>query len=305
LTVTPPIGPGWLLESTSAGGAGTLTVTTPNGGRVAYDFGMFPYPARKTKGSGIAYTRKLSARRTADRGANYDPNATWTLSYPGLDHSETMVQGPTRRVRYLSANMGNTTTYLASESVFDPDVTKTTLLEETQYAYRDFGTNAPNPPAPIGLVPAWPDPWDPDIVRSDPYPLLLSQVTRTRRNPTGDPSRTYSRQFWYCGQPLQPGCPAEPTNDAGRPLQMVETGDFVRTTALTYRHAFGAGVYLRGVPTSQAVTVGAETFTTTDTHTDLGFLESRNQFGTVTTYVPSGAGNLASLTDARQHTTRV
>ncbi len=83
---------------------------------------------------------------------------------------------------------------------------------------------------------------------------------------------------------------------------MVETGDFERTTALTYRHTFGSGVYLRGVPTSQAVTVGPETFITTDTHTDLGFLESRNQFGTVTTYAPTDAGNLASLTDARQHT---
>ena len=51
---------------------------------------------------------------------------------------------------------------------------------------------------------------------------------------------------------------------------------------------------LRGIPSradASAVTVGAETFTTTDTHTDLGFLQSRNQFGTVTTYAPTDAGN--------------
>jgi hypothetical protein len=48
--------------------------------------------------------------------------------------------------------MGHTTTFLATESVYDPDVTKVTALEETQSAYRDFGTNAPNPPTPIGPV---------------------------------------------------------------------------------------------------------------------------------------------------------
>ncbi len=126
LAVTPPVGSGWLFESTSAGGAGTLTVTTPQGGRVAYDFGFFPYQGRR---GGIAHTRKLSARRAADRGADYDSTATWTFTYPGADHSTTVVQGPTRRVRYVSGNMGGTTTFLASESVFAPaDVNEVTLL---------------------------------------------------------------------------------------------------------------------------------------------------------------------------------
>ncbi len=161
LTVTPPIGPGWLLESTSAGGAGTVTVTTPNGGRVAYDFGFFPYPARKTKGSGVAYTRKLNARRTADRGADYDPDAAWTFSYPGQGHSETVVQGPTRRVRYLSGETGNTTTYLATELVYAPDDPgETILLGKTEYAYRPIGSQVPGSPDPVGLVAYWPDRWD-------------------------------------------------------------------------------------------------------------------------------------------------
>ncbi len=170
------------------------------------------------------------------------------------------------------------------------------------YTYRDFSTNAPDPPSPVGLVPAWPDPWDPDIVRNDPYPVLLSQVKRSRQGPGGAPIE-FIRQFWYCGQSGQPGCPTEPTNDAGRPRLMAETGHFSRTTTVTYRHTFGDGVYLRGVPTSQAVSVGSETFTTTDTYSDLGFLSARDVFGVVTTYAPTGAGNLASVTDARQFTT--
>ena len=85
---------------------------------------------------------------------------------------------------------------------------------------------------------------------------------------------------------------------------MHETGDFQRTTELTYRHTFGSGVYLRGVPVSQSVTIGAETFTTTDTYNDRGFLLARDVFGIVTTYAPIEAtGQLASLTNARQFTT--
>jgi YD repeat-containing protein len=134
----------------------------------------------------------------------------------------------------------------------------------------------------------------------NPAPQLIAHAFAFRDG------RTFATHYHYCGEPGEAPCNEAghgALNDFGNPASVHETGDFERTTVLTYRHAFGAGVYLRGVPVSQAVTVGTETFTTTDTYNDSGFLMTRDVFGIATTYAPTSAGQVASLTDARQFTT--
>jgi YD repeat-containing protein len=86
----------------------------------------------------------------------------------------------------------------------------------------------------------------------------------------------------------------------GNPGTIGESGELARTTTLTY-HVDTSKNIVHGRPTSEAVTVGSETFTTTSAYDPNGNLTSRSRYGVTTEYGYTN-GNLTSRTNARNVT---
>jgi YD repeat-containing protein len=92
-------------------------------------------------------------------------------------------------------------------------------------------------------------------------------------------------------------------NDYGQPWQVTEDGDFTRVTTRTFRHGFPT--FIRGKLESETVTVAGQSFTRSFAYDDQGFLWADETYGVVTTFTRTSVGNVASTTDADNHTTTV
>ncbi len=88
----------------------------------------------------------------------------------------------------------------------------------------------------------------------------------------------------------------------GQPIQIVETGDLTRTTALTYQHSFSK--YIRGKVASVTTTVNGQASVRSFTYDGVtGFMTASTDLGVTTTYTANAAGNTESVWDASNRRT--
>ncbi len=127
------------------------------------------------------------------------------------------------------------------------------------------------------------------------YLALVKRRTITRFDANGSNGKVYVTDYGYNPDNL---------NDFGRPTTITETGELTRTTSRSYRYGFTP--YLIDRPASETVTIGTESFTKSfDYDLTNGFKTSQTIYGVPTTYTPTSQGDVATITDANGHTTRM
>ena len=106
--------------------------------------------------------------------------------------------------------------------------------------------------------------------------------------------RTYTTTLQYNGVGSQ-RC------DLHRPKQITQTGDLTRTKVQTF--VYPSQIYRTDLISGTTVTSGGQSLSTSYAYNAQGFLTSETTLGVQTTYAPSSAGNLASVTNAHNQTT--
>ena len=107
--------------------------------------------------------------------------------------------------------------------------------------------------------------------------------------------RVYRREFEYDDDTA-----IGSTGHFGQPVQIVETGDFTRTTTLTYQTFTGSRWLADAV---SQVTVDGIVTAAAEYDGNTGFATSRTALGVTTTFVPDVWGNVLRQTDANGHRT--
>ena len=264
---------GWWMTCSDFWWERTLQVTTPTGGVVKYtvadgDRGPGYYEGQYGTG------QMLRTRETWGPGVT--PGA-WTFGYahhfapdptPWLgDFSETTITGPDNwRARHTHAEVweGGWVRAVQEMQVGSPSG----WLETIQLDWRQ------------GVCLGDPEPG----IWNEAYAILPTEVRTTR---DGHP---YTRTFSYDDDCF---------NHFGQPTVITDTGDFTRTTTLTYRHFAGATWLADRAATEMVDGLAVSAFGYADT----GFLLAKTVLGVTTSYTPDAHGNVASQTDANNHTT--
>ncbi len=307
--VIPPEGPSWHLSFASSTAeewhnaqiyrslTTEVRVTLPAGGWVQYDTvgytdcGMLtlcnPYnPAdcfTQVRGCDWQELPKLRTRTTGGRGI---PSGAWSFTYDNGTWSSgpyasesgfiTTITGPGTYARHLHKTplWTGITANPVREITVGSGPGEANVVDRTTFAWRYVRDWPMNPPF--------------DFPRG--YQDLVPSAIETMRA-----GRTYRRTFTYADD-TEAGHLAH----FGQPVQIVETGDFTRTTDLSY-HAFTGARWLRdGVA---QVTVDGIVTSSAEYDNNTGFATSRTALGVTTTFVPDDWGNVASQKDANNYWT--
>ncbi len=302
LTVTPPVGPAWeyaYVGTPASGpapcslppvGNGTsVTVTTPQGGTVHYDFAPHSFRIRENPdGSSDCYiAAALTGRHSGGRGVTA---GDWTYDY-------TFDDGPHSYVTTLASPDGSITqftygtAYMAGEPAFaaeGPSLIRRTVrsgpsappIEEEALSYRVL-------PVPGGAL-------------AGTAAVRLGRRTLTRdgrsRTTTYDFAKATDGSFLRYG-------------DYHRPNRIEEVGEMSRATDRTFSTPWypfdalvtppaGSASFLGAVET-ETVTVGAKNATRLWAHdANTGFTTEETRYGVVTEFTADAFGNVASVTKA-------
>jgi YD repeat-containing protein len=273
-SVTPPVGPAWTFAYSP--NYEMSSVTTPNGGTISYQFSDQTFFI----GTDVPYYTRVLSRRTTG-GRDITPGV-WTYAYAqGTGYNQTIVTGPCETTTYDFIGVGR---YAYVGNVWSIGLaSRRAVSSGGQTLETEDSTWVPS--APIADV-------GEDIgANQDSYiyvPMLQRRVV-TRGSATFTTVNSYNTTSF---------------SDYARPYQTVETGNRgdVRTTTRQFQYGFTP--YIFDKIQSETVTVGLESFTTSYGY-DLatGFKTSDTRFGITTTLTSTAGGDVASRTDANNHTT--
>jgi len=298
-------GPGGNLAETRANGGWfgrwqTFTVTTPTGGWVRYE----------TRGYTVCGATKIYTNvaadpynwvyedvpclfedriklRTRTTGGRDVVGGAWTFSYQTLTPD---LAAPLSQSDYVTTIDGPASFYARYAHAFPPytGVRETPLreilvgtgpdqiLEQTHFTWQRLRQGPGTATYP-------------DCKYEDYVPSVVETVRD---------GRTYRREFAY-GEHTQDG----QLGHFGQPETITETGDGSTTTTTFSYRAFRTSPYLADQVIQDVVQGGGDTFVSSFSHANTDFLESATIRGQQTTYAPDAFGNIASQTDANQHTT--
>jgi YD repeat-containing protein len=307
--VIPPEGPAWQFSWTATAAdewrnnryyqsaSGVATVTLPSGGWVRYETSGYsncgavtlcnPYrPEDCVTEEDTCQWGELPRLHTRTTGGRGLESGSWAFAYElawweigqNAYDSEfrTTILGPNTALRHIHKRPWGLASLITPvrEIAVGTAPGEANVVERTTFDWR--------------LLRAWPGDPPPLFLRS--YTDLVPTAVETVRA-----GRTYRRTFTY-GDDTDPGH----LGHFGQPVEIVETGDFTRTTSFAYQSFTGSRwlsdavsqVTIDGVVTASAV-YGSST----------GFATSRTALGVTTTFAPDAWGNVGSQTDANGHTT--
>ena len=303
--VIPPEGPSWQFSLTGTGAdewrnnryyhslSQTATVTLPSGGWVRYETSGYDYCGTVTtcnlynpqdcvtEEAPCLWPEipKLHTRTTGGRGI---PSGSWSFAYEHIYLTtydweyRTTITGPDTYLRHAHKHPMYTAVAGTPlhEILIGTAPGEANVVEQTTFDWR--------------LLRLWPG--DPPPLFRGSYKDFVPTAVETVRA-----GRTYRRSFTY-GDDTELGH----LGHFGQPVQIVETGDFTRTTDITY-HAFTGTRWLSDAV--EQVTVDGVVTAAAVYDDDTGFATSRTALGVMTTFVPDEWGNVGSQTDANGHTT--
>ena len=269
-TVTPPEGPGSSFDGS--------VLTTPQGGRVEYDFQLFSF--RQLNDTLID---RLALRRRRQIDVRGQSNGTWIydFAFDIIDHSpkSTVIacEGLLDATNCTAAN-GTVTTFFHA---FMPGWTTEYMSRyylPTRRTIQRGGQELEVETRSYTAV---------SMPTGGTLPEL--QQVRIERG-----TRTFTTTFEYN---------ASDFGDFHTPWRITEVGELTRTTTRTFRHTpsapFAATPYVLAMPLTEATTVGAETFSQSwDPDPATGFVRSATVYGLTTTFQPDSHLNVASATKA-------
>ena len=269
VTPPPPIGPGWSFAYNARFELNWLR--TPQGGEISYAYGDYQFERNK---AGQPNPVQVLSRVVLTRS---DGAGTSTYVYSrGSDGEHTTIETPTH------AHMVYVHNLTVSEAVVPPD--------------GEWGVRARTVISPAGEV------LEQEARDYIPLPVgYESAIGGLQRQIIQRSSRSYTTIHDYR---------AVQSADFHRPYQTTETGELQRVTVRTFDYGFNLArdglPYFNGRVASETVTVGGESFTTSNTYNhSTGFTLSETDYGVTTMFAPdvSGSGNVASVTKANGHTT--
>jgi YD repeat-containing protein len=280
-TVQPPVGvPTTYDYSGSAPGHELTVVHAPGGGTITYTYTdvVQVSGAVTTTGRGVA---------TKTLGGSYVTPGAWTYTYgTGGNHDTTRIVCPCGTTTYRFngiGNSGNFTGWLAGTIAEQTVEDASGVLEREEFTWIPSEAISTDPT--IGSGGVWSD--------ADVFKPLL-QVHTTKRG-------TYT---WTTTSEYHTGLGN--FNDYGRPWRIFQDGELHRVIARTFQYGFGP--YIVDRVSREEVTVGGQSFERNWVYTlSTGFLEKEAlghiNLGSVTTYTPTGDGNVAWLNDPRGYVT--
>jgi YD repeat-containing protein len=264
--VVPPTGPGWHFGY----GDQQISVTTPHGGVIGFDFEshVFQYEEHTGPQGGTGSLKSIVSRvvRHRTQGGRGLAGGTWTYTYSEVLAADktTVVEGPGKTVTYHYFR-------LLPDWVLDRRTVSegASTLEVEEMLYQQI---------PVGSV-------NDDPFGTSPF---ISHRTVSRGG------RSWVTHYTYSGANF---------GDYGRPFLVEETGELSRQTTREFEYDFGAN-YVRDRTRTETVTVAGEAFARSFNYNrDTAFLEGETIYGIHTGYGHDGRGNRASATDAHGHTT--
>jgi YD repeat-containing protein len=282
LDVVPPLGLPWEYVYADNGAGAELTgLRPPGGGRMDYVYATVTRVALTLN----QLSRVVQARTTG--GFEVTPG-TWTFSYSQGDFFDTtIVDCECGKTTYRYYGIGYSMSYAAWQSgllmerqVYEPGPSGA-LLESEVFGY-EAGEPISNDPVP-GQGGVWSDP--------AVYPALLNLHGTARDS-----------HSWASVNHYRSGLGNY--NDFGRPWRSIDMSGWSSPMRITERvFDYGFPDWIVDRLTSQSVTIGSETRTSSWVYAAAtGFMTQSNAMGTVTTYTPNAAGQVASVTNANGHT---
>ena len=307
--VIPPEGPSWHLSFASSSAeewhnsqlyrslTTEVRVTLPSGGWVQYDTAGYTYcgtvtvcnpynPADCVTEERTCQWPDIPILQTRTTGGRDIPSGTWLFTYETatwpidstLYDGEfiTTIAGPGTYARHIHKHPLGTaiTANPVREIAVGSAPGEANVLERTTFEWQRLRN--------------WPG--DPPPLFGNTYQDVVPSAVETVRH-----GRTYRREFTY-GDTTEVGH----LGHFGQPIQIVETGDFARTTTFTYQ-GFTGSRWLRDAVAQVAIDGVVTAAAVYDTTT--GFATSRTAVGVTTAFAPDDWGNIASQTDANGHTT--
>ncbi len=282
-SVTPPIGSGWAFEH-SATSTDLTKITTPNGGRIEYSRftdGASSYLHRDTFDRNGTHLGRWEAILTNPFNHTIPDVLTVRLPGPGggvssgetikFHHSD-MALGPTDAQHAMAGNFGMT-----ARQVFT-DSTESQQLELMQRTYT--------------MVPS---------IRYDSNTWWGTPEIQTYTIKRYFPSeRVYTTNYTYdtSVNAASPGY-----WNGHRPLTVSENNGLGLSRTTTRTYDFRSTPFILGLPSTESVTVGTESFQRSWSYNPSGFLTQATTYGIPTTYQPDVRGNLQSVTTATLKTT--
>lgn len=283
--VHPPLGPATTYEYN---GAEMTAIHAPFGGTIAYSYA----DAIRIAGTLSTRTRVVTTRTMS--GHDVPPGSTWTFAYStGSNNDSTVITCPcggTTTYRFNGTGVSENFAAWTAGTIASVTVTDgTRTLESRAFTWVRSEPISPDPIfGPNGT-------WSDDAV----YRPLLIRVARTRDSSTWTTAHSYhSAQGTF--------------NDYGQPWKTDETVSDTpyqwRTTTRTFQTGFTP--YILGAVASQTIDENsayqqpdgtATSLTTYDLAT--GFVTAQTVGGITTSFAPTATGNVASSTDANNHTT--
>ncbi len=274
-SAAPPIGPGWsyTYQQSSPGKYEMAGLTTPNGGQITYAYAEQTFRL----GSTIPIRTVSMTQRTI--GGRDITAGSWAYAYAqGSGQNQTIVTGPCNVTTYTFLGVGNYSSQGAAWAVGLPS--SSTISDggtlETEQLTWIASMSISNDRQIIGF----------NVDYGIYVPLVATRVVT--RGPA-----SFSTTNTYVGSNF---------NDYGRPSQVSESGQLMRSTSRTFQYGFSP--YIVDKIASETVTVGGESFAKSYAYNlTNGFLQSQTIYGVTTTFSPTAQGNVAISTDARSKTT--
>ncbi len=273
-TVTPPEGPGWAF---TYDGLKLLTLTTPHGGVIEYAYENKSYEGPESPQ--VQYSTLVVIDRETS-GQGIEPG-TWHYEYAiGLNgvSGQTTVQTPSARIVYEHGWNESPLAVFDAEGGIVPLIRRTVQTE-------DGSTDLEIEERTYTLltVLSW---WT--------FGTLELQTRTITRHDGGTPTE-FETTFEYDEANF---------GDYHQPELITETGTAgTRSTNRTFQHS--ATPYLVGLPLTEAVTVGSQTFNKSWTYdSQTGFKTSETTFGIETEFAADGFGNVQTITKANNKTTQ-
>jgi YD repeat-containing protein len=260
-TLQPPTGPAWGFSYGAT--PDSLTVTTPNGGTVRYEFATRDFERLFDDGFVSTVPSKVLTKR-AIGGRNIQP-AEWLFAWPDDYHMS--VEGPAGEVLEF------TNTWRFTQRVSTGYLVKrgNSVLETETLTYD-----------PITF-------WNGPRARYDLYHLPVVKSRNIVRN-----GRTYSTTYDYHD---------ELWGDYAHPWKVTEIGEQSRTTTIEYKHGTQTYRPALIDTLRTSVNGGPEFVRSYDYDDVTGFKESEIIYGISTTFEPDTRGNVKKVIDGSQRWT--
>lgn len=225
-TAHQPDGSMWRFEYQSMPTRSIRAVTTPHGGRIAYDIDQHAFEVDQTTLQPI-FTQVLKRREVVARPGR-DLGGVWVYAYPSVTDPAkiTIVEGPsnTRKAYFYNLGSSGQAGLVRIETAeWNGSAYALVEAEDRQYTVKSF--------VPFGTQ------------------RLLMRRAVTRDGRTYETILTYSDANW---------------SDFGQPYRIEERGDFTRVTTRSFEPAFrtpfGQAVYLPHAVTRETLTTNGDTY---------------------------------------------